>query len=291
MRPLLLATVMMILSDVAAAQTPIPLWPTGQVPLARGQAETDVPTLTAFPSDNGATNAPAMVILPGGGYGGLAQHEGRDYALFLNREGIRCFVLRYRLGSAGYRHPAMLFDAARAVRWVRGHASELKVDPARIGIMGSSAGGHLASTLLTHHDAGSPDATDPVDRVSSRPDLGILCYPVVTLGEFTHAGSKRNLLGENPSPELVEDLSNEKRVNASTPPTFLWSLRDDGAVPIENSIQFALACRRDKVAFELHLYEGKQHGIGLGSKPPAFADPHPWALDLLAWLKARGFLN
>jgi acetyl esterase/lipase len=285
--PLLLTVILAL--TASAEEAPVPLWPAGTVPLARGTADTDTPTLTPFFPADAPTNAPAMVILPGGGYGGLAPHEGKDFALFLNREGIRCFVVKYRLGSAGYRHPAMLFDAARAVRLVRSRAAEFGVDPRRIGIMGSSAGGHLASTLLTHHDAGQPDAADPVDRASSRPDLGILCYPVITMGEFTHAGSRNNLLGNSPSAELLEDLSNEKRVNATTPPTFLWSLREDGAVPIENSLNFALACRREKVPFELHIYEGKPHGIGLGTKPPAFENPHAWAADMLAWLKVLGW--
>jgi acetyl esterase/lipase len=228
-----------------------------------------------------------MVILPGGGYGALASHEGRDYAQFLNREGIHGFVLKYRLGSHGYRHPSMLQDAARAVRWVRAHAAEWGVDPGRVGIMGSSAGGHLASTLLTHHDAGDPKAADPVDRLSSRPDLGVLCYAVISMGPFSHAGSRRNLLGDQPAAESIEDLSNENRVTTNTPPVFLWSLRDDAAVPIENSMAFATACRKARVPFELHLYDGKPHGIGLGAKPPGFDNPHAWTQDLLAWLKTQ----
>jgi acetyl esterase/lipase len=228
-----------------------------------------------------------MVILPGGGYGGLAGHEGRDYALFLNREGVHGFVVKYRLGSQGYRHPSMLQDAARAVRWVRAHAAEWGVDPDRIGIMGSSAGGHLASTLLTHHDGGDTQSSDPVERVSSRPNLGVLCYAVISMGPFSHAGSRRNLLGENPSADLIEDLSNENRVSPTTPPVFIWSLRDDAAVPIENSMAFATACRRHKVPFELHVYDGKPHGIGLGAKPPTFENPHVWTTDLLAWLKTQ----
>ncbi len=277
------------LLSTLAQEMPLPLWPTGSVPLARGTTEADTPTLTPFLPANATNLGPAMVILPGGGYGGLAAHEGRDFALFLNREGLRCFVLKYRLAPGGYRHPAMLNDAARAIRLVRSRATEFGVDPNRIGIMGSSAGGHLASTLLTHHDAGNPNALDPIDRVSSRPDLGILCYAVITLGEFTHAGSRRNLLGDAPSAELIEELSNEKRVSSNTPPTFLWSLRDDPAVPIENSVQFAMACRKAKVPFELHLYDGKPHGIGLGTKPPHFDKPHPWAIDLLVWLKTAGW--
>src|SRR5687768_6728850 len=185
-----------------------PLWPQG-APGALGTEAKDIPTLTPyFPNPEKATGA-AIVVCPGGGYGGLAPHEGRDYAMWLNELGISAFVLKYRLGSGGYRHPVMLQDAARAVRLVRAKAAEWKLDPARVGIIGSSAGGHLASTLLTHFDAGDPNAADPIDRMSSRPNLGILCYPVVTMGEKTHAGSKRNLLGDNPSPELVRLLSNE----------------------------------------------------------------------------------
>ena len=245
----------LILGLLRAESVTLPLWPAGAVPGSRGTNDADIPTLTTYPVARTSQAQPAMVILPGGGYGGLAGHEGRDYALFLNREGVHGFVVKYRLGSQGYRHPSMLQDAARAVRWVRAHASEWGVDPDRIGIMGSSAGGHLASTLLTHHDGGDAQSSDPVERVSSRPNLGVLCYAVISMGPFSHAGSRRNLLGENPSAELIEDLSNENRVNSTTPPTFIWSLRDDAAVPIENSMAFATACRRYKVPFELHLYD------------------------------------
>src|SRR5947207_2203636 len=173
-----------------------PLWP-DVVPGALGSAAQDIPTLTPFfPAPGKATGA-ALIVCPGGAYGKLAPHEGRDYARWLNEHGITGFVLKYRLGPDGYRHPAMLQDAARAVRLVRARATEWNLDPKRIGIIGSSAGGHLASTLLTHFDAGKPNA-DSVDRQSSRPDLGILCYPVITMGQFTHQGSKHNLLGNNP---------------------------------------------------------------------------------------------
>lgn len=282
-----LSALLGVVACLHADPVTVPLWPAGSVPGARGTAESDTPTLTLHTSDKGTGPKPVMVILPGGGYGALASHEGRDYAQFLNREGIHGFVLKYRLGSHGYRHPSMLQDAARAVRWVRAHAAEWGVDAGRVGIMGSSAGGHLASTLLTHHDAGDPKAADPVDRLSSRPDLGVLCYAVISMGPFSHAGSRRNLLGDQPAAELVEDLSNENRVTANTPPVFLWSLRDDAAVPIENSMAFATACRKARVPFELHLYDGKPHGIGLGAKPPGFENPHPWTQDLLAWLKVQ----
>jgi acetyl esterase/lipase len=158
------------------------------------------------------------------------------------------------------------------------------VDAKRIGIMGSSAGGHLASTLLTHFDAGNPNATDAIDRQSSRPDLGILCYPVISMGEFTHTGSKRNLLGENPDDTLVKLLSNELQVSSNTPPTFLWHTYEDTAVPPENSMLFALGLQKNKVPYELHVYEKGRHGIGL-------ANGHPWTEQCLRWLKLRGFLK
>ncbi len=271
------------------SQTSFPLWPQG-APGALGTNEADIPTLTVFLS--GATNAtgPAMVICPGGAYAHLAPHEGRDYALWLNQQGITAFVLKYRLGSSGYRHPAMLQDAARAVRLVRSRAAGWRIDPRRVGIMGSSAGGHLASTLLTHFDAGDTNAADPVERQSSRPDLGILCYPVITMGEFTHPGSRDNLLGKNPAPELVKLLSNELQVTRDTPPCFIWQTYEDKTVPVENSLLFATALRRAGVPFDLHIYQHGGHGMGLADKPP-FAHPHPWAADCLYWLKARGFVK
>jgi acetyl esterase/lipase len=192
-----------------------PLWPEG-APGALGKEDKDIPTLTPYWPDPGKATGAAIVICPGGGYGGLAPHEGVQYARFLNEYGIAGFVLKYRLGPAGYRHPAMLQDAARAVRTVRARAGEWKLDPKRVGIMGSSAGGHLASTLLTHFDAGKPDAADPIERQSSRPDLGILCYAVISFGEFGHRGSMNNLLGKDPSPELVRELSNELQVTKDT---------------------------------------------------------------------------
>jgi acetyl esterase/lipase len=260
-----------------------PIWENG-APGAQGKEEKDIPTLTLFRPVDGTATGAAMVICPGGGYGGLAQHEGKDYAEWLAKNGVTGFVLRYRLGSAGYRHPRMLEDAARAVRLVRARSSEWKVDPTRIGIMGSSAGGHLASTLLTHFDAGKSDAEDLIERQSSRPDLGILCYPVITMGERTHHGSKRNLLGESPADDLVKLLSNELQVTKDTPPTFLWHTAEDTAVVPENSVMFALALQEHKVPYELHIYEKGRHGIGL-------ANGHPWTEQCLRWLKVRGFVK
>jgi acetyl esterase/lipase len=182
-----------------------------------------------------------------------------------------------------------LQDAARAVRMVRDRAAEWHLDPKRIGIMGSSAGGHLASTLLTHFDAGQPDAADPIDRQSSRPDLGILCYAVITMGQYTHQGSKHNLLGEDPPAELVRNLSNELQVTKDTPPCFIWHTWEDNAVPVENSLQFAEALRKAGVPFDLHIYQQGGHGLGLGTSDWQPERRHPWTRDCLVWLKVQGF--
>lgn len=284
----ILPSLLVVLSSVAlhaAPLEPIPLWPQG-APGALGTADKDVPTLTAFlPAPDTATGA-AIIICPGGGYGGLAPHEGAGYAEWLAENGIAGIVLKYRLGSGGYHHPAMLNDAARAMRLTRAKAAEWKIDPKRVGVMGSSAGGHLASTILTHFDAGKAGDADPVEQQSSRPDLGILCYAVITMGANTHGGSKTNLLGKDPAPELVELLSNEKQVTPQTPPCFIWHTWEDSAVKVENSLDFAAALRKAGVHFDLHIYEKGGHGMGLGGKAGA---PHPWAADCLFWLKAQGF--
>jgi acetyl esterase/lipase len=190
---------------------------------------------------------------------------------------------------SGNQHPAMLQDAARAVRTVRARAAEWSLDPKRIGIMGSSAGGHLASTLLTHFDSGHPNDPDPIERQNSRPDLGILCYPVITMGEFTHQGSKNNLLGQNPSPELVRNLSNELQVTKETPPTFIWHTSEDTVVPVENSLQFAEALRKAGVPFDLHIYQKGGHGLALGTKEWDPEHRHPWTRDCVYWLGVQGF--
>jgi len=289
MFPVSIVLLLSLIIGRAEMQKPIPLWP-GGAPGALGSSTNDIPTLTPYLPDGTIVSGAAMVICPGGAYARLSPHEGNDYALWLNQHGVACFVLKYRLGSSGYRHPVMLNDAARAVRWVRAHADEFKVDAHRVGIMGSSAGGHLAATLVTHFDAGKSKDSDPVEQESSRPDLGILCYAVITMGPETHGGSKENLLGKNPPPALEKLLSNELQVTTNTPPCFLWTTFEDKAVPMENTLMFAEALRKNRVPFDLHVYQKGRHGLGLNDKAP-FANPHPWANDCLFWLKVQGFVK
>jgi acetyl esterase/lipase len=264
------------------------IWPKG-APGALGSEERDKPSLTIYlpPADKG--NGAAVVVCPGGGYGGLAVgHEGKDPAEWLNRHGIAAFVLRYRLGPR-YRHPAPMQDAQRAMRIVRSRAKEWNLDPKRIGIWGFSAGGHLASTIATHFDDGKPDADDPIERVSCRPDFAILCYPVITMRPpFTHGGSRRNLLGDKPDEGLVDSLCNDKQVTEKTPPTFLFHTNEDKAVLPENSILFYQALRKKNVQAELHIYEKGPHGVGLGAGRGAVS---AWPEQLAAWLKTRGVLS
>lgn len=276
------------------ADTPVPavpdasairLWE-GDAPGAVGQKPEDTPTLTAFLPEPAKRNGASMLIFPGGGYGHLADHEGKGYAEWFAAHGVCAYVLKYRLGPT-YHHPVMLNDAARALRMVRSFAKRDGLDPARVGVIGSSAGGHLAATLLTQFDAGTPDAADMIDRESSRPDLGILCYAVITMGQFTHAGSKANLLGLEPTPEFVAKMSAENNVTAQTPPTFLWSTWEDRVVPVENTLAFANALRKAGVPFSLHVYEKGPHGMGMGR--PNRAAP-PWTDDLLYWFQERNFL-
>lgn len=273
------------------AAEPIRLWD-GDAPGALGKADHDVPTLTPYLPAEGQGSGTAIVVCPGGGYGGLAAHEGEGYAKWLADNGVAAFVLKYRLGSKGYRHPVMLGDASRAIRLVRAKAADWKLDPKRIGIMGSSAGGHLASTAVTHFDAGQADAADAIDRHSSRPDFGVLCYAVISMQDgVTHGGSKRNLLGDKPDPVLIELLSNEKQVTKETPPCFVWSTGEDKAVPVTNSLQFVMALEKSGIAYDFHVYQKGQHGIGLseGKNGVAATDVHPWGKDLLFWLRQNGW--
>jgi acetyl esterase/lipase len=270
----------------AAPGTPIVIWPNG-APGAVGKEPADIPTLTPFlPAKEKATGA-AIIVCPGGGYTHLADHEGGPVAEWLSSIGVTAYVLKYRLGPT-YLHPAPLQDAARAIRLVRAHAKEWGLDPHRIGILGFSAGGHLAATLGTHFTAGDPTAADEIERVSSRPDLMVLVYPVITMGDLTHSGSRTNLLGKDPSPELIKSLSAEEQVTKETPPTFLMHTMTDPAVPVENSMMFAAALRKAGVPFEFHLYERGPHGFGLGTDDPILAT---WPARCADWLRVHGFAS
>ncbi len=237
-----------------------------------------------LPEKEKATGA-AVVIFPGGGYGILAmEHEGHEYAKWLNERGIAGIVVKYRVGAGlGYEYPVPFLDARRAIRTVRAHAAEWDIKPDRIGVMGSSAGGHLASLCATRfYDTFKDETTDAIDKLSARPDFAILCYPVITMGEMAHSGSKANLVGKNPSPVLLESLSTEKAVTKLTPPTFLLSTSDDG-VDCRNSLLFATACKENKVPVSLHMFEKGGHGYGLHGKGSLAEWP-----DLLdKWLAER----
>ena len=263
------------------------LW-TGDVPGAKGTEDADIPTITIYSPAPERANGGAVVVCPGGGYGGLAPHEGKPIAEWLNTLGITGIVLKYRLGPK-YHHPVMMNDVGRAIRLVRANAGEWKLDGTRIGVVGFSAGGHLASTAATHFDGGDPNAADPIDRVSSRPDVAILVYPVITMTDpFTHVGSRHNLLGDSPSPALIDLMSNEKQVTEKTPPTFLVHTADDAVVPMENSLLFAMACRKAHVPVEVHVFEHGPHGIGLGGADPVLS---AWPGLCARWLEKHNFLK
>jgi acetyl esterase/lipase len=262
----------------------IPLW-TGPAPGALGTADTDIPVITVYLPRTMAANTPAAVVCPGGGYRALASnHEGRQVASYLNSLGIAAFVLRYRLGPR-YHHPVELGDAQRAIRQLRSHATEWRLDPARLGIVGFSAGGHLAMTASTRFDSGSAVAPDAVDRVSSRPDFAILGYPVISMTEeWTHKGSRTNLLGETYDPELAKSLSGERAVTKETPPTFIFQTNEDSAVPAENAVHYYLALRRAGVPAEMHVFEKGPHGVGLANDDVALS---AWPTLLANWLRVR----
>jgi acetyl esterase/lipase len=266
----------------------LPLWP-GPAPGALGSADEDTPTITVYMPPNTTGPMTAVIIAPGGGYQHLSMNlEGRAPANFLNALGVAAFVLKYRLGPK-YHHPIELGDAQRAIRTVRARAEEWHIAPDRIGIMGFSAGGHLASTASTHFDAGTPAAPDPIERVSSRPDFAILGYPVITFTEaWTHQGSKTSLLGPNPDPALVRSLSNETQVTAATPPTFLFHTNADTTVPAENSVQYFLALRKAGVPAELHIFKDGSHGVGLALQDLALSE---WPRVLANWLRASGYIK
>jgi len=291
---LLLATALLLVAGavgVASQQAAAPrtelLWPDG-APGAVGNQDADRPTLTIYLPEGKATHT-GVIVCPGGGYTHLAMdHEGKQIAAWLNSLGVAAFVLKYRLGPR-YHHPAPLQDAQRALRFVHLHAGDYSLAPDHIGIWGFSAGGHLASTAATHFDPGDPNASDPIDRMSSRPDFVILAYAVIDLNEpYVHRGSLRNLLGPDPHPKLIEELSNDKHVSAQTPPTFLFHTDEDKSVPPENSVLFYLALRKAGVPAEMHIYERGPHGVGLAAEDLVLTS---WPKRLADWLWTQGLLG
>lgn len=276
-----------VVAQAAEPAETVLLWPDG-APGAMGNNDVDKPCLLAFPAPEDKATGAGIVVCPGGGYGGLAMdHEGYQVAHWLNANGVSAFILKYRV--APYKHPIPLGDVQRAIRLVRTRAEQWRTDPGRLGVLGFSAGGHLASSAATHFDAGESDAADVIDRKSSRPDFAVLIYPVIAMdGPFCHRGSRANLLGEKPSQELVDLMSNEKQVTPETPPIFLVHSTADSGVPVENSVQFYLALRKAGVPAEMHIYEKGEHGFGLGNGDPVLST---WPGHCMDWLGTHGFLK
>jgi acetyl esterase/lipase len=280
----------LICGNVAQAEPKTELlWPEG-APNALGTEAKDKPTLTVWLPPAEKAIGTGIVVCPGGGYGGLAtDHEGKQIGEWLNSLGVAAFICEYRHRGRGYGHPAPLQDAQRAIRTVRSRATEFGIQPNRVGILGFSAGGHLTSTALTHFDAGDAAATDPIQKVSCRPDFGVLCYAVIAFDQaYTHKGSQKNLIGADAAPELVQSLSNEKQVTKETPPTFLWHTQEDTGVPPMNSIVFYSAMLQHGVPGELHIYQKGKHGIGLGAAIPGARE---WPNACKTWLETQGLLN
>jgi len=285
---------------LSAAEHPvIPLWPEGipgvkphtapdHVDATGRISEVHEPTLTVWAPAPGQANGTAVVICPGGGYAILsAEREGARYAEWLNGLGVTCFVVKSRLKEYG--HPAPLRDVLRALRIVRSRAAEFGVDPHRIGIIGSSAGGHLASCAATLYDHADGKTGAALDAVSARPDFALLLYPVILMeGPHIHRGSRDNLISAHPTPELAALLSTDRQVASATPPTFLVHAEDDATVPIENTLDFYAALRRAKVPAEMHLYEKGGHGFAMEAKHVPTAQ---WPQRAETWLRSHGWIK
>lgn len=267
------------LASLSAVEKPAVLWPDG-APGALGTTPKDIPTLTPYLPAK--ASGAAMLLIPGGSYSGIYEGQAEPFALWLNEQGITVFVLRYRLGSAGYRYPAQLQDAVESMRQIRGGADRWKIDPRRIGVMGFSAGGHLVSTLINRPEDGEVDGRKPT--VSARPDLAILCYPVISMITKPHAASRKMLIGDKPGDELIRRTSSELQVHAGLPPCFLWHTAEDKLVPVEHAQLYAAALHKNGVPHELHLYQHGDHGTGL------IGTQHPWFADLVFWLKAQRWI-
>lgn len=250
--------------ELAINPVKVELWP-GGVPGALGKEKKDIPDMKVYSPMSGNANGIAVLVCPGGGYGHLAMgHEGKEIAEWLNSFGTTAVVLNYRHKGKGYRYPAPLDDAQRAMRIIRSKADLWGIDSSKIGVLGFSAGGHLASTVTTLYGKGYGKAGDDIDKFSSRPDFSVLCYPVISMTEkFMHRGSMRNLLGDKPDEKLQKLMSTDKQITAKTPPTFLMHSKEDRAVPIENSMAFYNGLIKAKVPAKLHIYEKGGHGFGL----------------------------
>ena len=275
-----------------SAQERVPLWPEGKTPYALPiDATTGSPSLQLYPTQGQAAHTgAAVVVCPGGGYGGLAKdHEGNQIAQWFNEQGVSSFVLYYRLGPQGHHYPTQLADVQRAIRWVRSRASDYKIDPQRIAVMGFSAGGHLASMAATLFDEKAYDSSDAVDQSSARPYFAILCYPVISFDPaVTHGGSRKNLLGTERAddPAWWSKLSSENNVSARTPRTFIFQTDADTAVPAENATRFYLALRSKKIPAEFHSFQDGPHGVGLFRGDPVLG---VWSNLLANWLRVNSF--
>ncbi|MDE1163394.1 MAG: alpha/beta hydrolase fold domain-containing protein [Acidobacteriaceae bacterium] len=275
----------------AIAPVRLPVWPAA-VPLARGHSEADTPFLEAYLPASNPTHT-AVLVLPGGGYAGLAlDHEGAQIGRWLAARNVAAIVLHYRV--APYQYPAPMLDAERAMRLVRSHAAEWGFNADSVGIWGFSAGGHLASFMLTHFAESlappMPYTPDAIDSLSARPTFGILCYPLISMGDpaLSHPGSLANLLGPHPDPALVKSLSNELQVKPDSPPAFLFTTTDDRVVPVLNSIRFYEAYQQHHLPIEMHIFEHGNHGLGLaGTTPGAQA----WPQLLETWLQRNGWMS
>jgi len=296
----------LLATEAFAQNLVIPLWPEGvpaavraDAPAAKGpigdeknvdghQSNISVPTLTVYAPAVDRPNGTAVIICPGGGYGNLSTNrEGVQYANWLSTLGVTSFVLKYRLGEFG--HPAPLQDVLRAVRLVRSRAAEFKINPAHLGVMGSSAGGHLAASAGTLFDHADGKTGAPLDAVNARPDFLILMYPVITMDDpVAHAGSRKALLGTSPAPALLQLMSVEKQVTSATPPTLLIHTQEDQAVPIENSILFFQALTRAHVPAEFYAFEHGTHGMGMKAE---FGTASDWPKRAEEWFRHRGLLE
>jgi acetyl esterase/lipase len=258
----------------------VPLWPPGCP--NNPPADQPQPRLAIYQPERRETSPRAAIIVcPGGGYCGLAPHEGDPFAALFTAHGYVGAVLYYRV--APWRFPAPQADACRAIRLLRANAAQFGVDPQRIAIMGFSAGGHLAATTATQPDLHRDPHDDLAATVSARPDRVILAYPVASFGDNTHSGSVQNLLGNPPDPNLRAQLCNDRHITAAHPPVFLFHTADDPVVPVELSLNYAAACRRAGVPVELHVYESSPHGVGLALEMPALRS---WSNLLLDWLRS-----